>query len=108
MHRSDQRELSTNPRDLRLATFTIPADVTLDAPLRELELRAALGATADELLFPHPAHLIGMLPGPRHGADLFDRRAGSGAQEILLHSLFVLHPLFDGDADRVRHRHDLV
>src|SRR5205814_8844621 len=38
--------------------FAVPAHVTLDAPLRELELRAALGAAADELFFPHPAHLI--------------------------------------------------
>ena len=57
------------------AALAVPADVALDTPLGELELRAAVGAgTRQRLLHPAQQQLFG---AGRHRLDYLGRRCGN-------------------------------
>src|SRR6185503_15187039 len=78
----------------RLAALRVAAHVALGTALSECQLGPAVGAGAEELLL-HVVPLGGQPPFPL-------------AQEILLNPLLLLHPLLDGDADRVGDREHLA
>src|SRR3989441_7484100 len=86
--------------------------MALGAPLAERELRAAVRAGADEARVRptgaqrRRAALVGDDLPPPHRVP--GRGYGGRAEQVLLHPLLVLHPLLDGDADGIGHRHPLV
>src|ERR1019366_2784436 len=95
--------------------------MTLRTPLGELELRSAIRARPDERLAAATRRLEHrrLLRTARRRANLQALRLqrelrlnrvdlGAGGEQLLLHSLLHLHPLFEREADRVRHGHDLV
>src|SRR5690349_1214698 len=90
-------------------TLRKAADVTFRTSFDERKLGAAVGTSADEVLLRPTPPLEQRFGPPGHAAPRRrDTLRRTGREEVLLHSLLVLHPLLDGDSDRVGHRHDLV
>src|SRR5438067_13078094 len=96
---TDDRKLITPSPALRE-----PAHVTLGAALGERELRAAVGAGADEVL-PFPGALA---HHPVRPGAAYPPRRDRPTQRIRLHPLIFLHPLPDRHPDVVAHRQHLV
>src|SRR5204863_7645367 len=83
------------------------ADVTFSTSLDKRQLRPTIGTGADEVLLRTTSREQQSRAGGRTRND-WGGGCGGRREQVLLHALLVLHPFFDRDADRVRHRHDLV